>query len=89
MSLAKQVKQETVEEFRVHDEDTGSTEVQVALLTRRIDNLSEHLRTHSHDYHSRRGLLQMVGQRRRLLEYLNKTDIDRYRSLISRLSLRR
>ncbi len=82
-------KQETVEEFRLHDSDTGSTEVQVALLTRRVSELSDHMRAHRHDYHSRRGLLMMVGQRRRLLEYLNRTDVNRYRSLISRLGLRR
>ncbi|MFQ5873360.1 MAG: 30S ribosomal protein S15 [Dehalococcoidia bacterium] len=87
--MDREVEQKTVEEFRVHDTDTGSSEVQVALLTRRINNLSEHLRTHRHDHHSRRGLLQMVGQRRRLLEYLNRMDVDRYRSLIDRLNLRR
>ena len=87
--MDREVKQKTVEEFRVHDTDSGSSEVQVALLTRRISSLSGHLRTHRHDHHSRRGLLQMVGQRRRLLEYLNRTDVDRYRSLIDRLNLRR
>lgn len=87
--MDKQVKRETVEEFKLHDSDTGSSEVQVALLTRRIATLSDHMRAHRHDYHSRRGLLMMVGQRRRLLEYLNGTDANRYRSLISRLGLRR
>ena len=87
--MDKQVKQETVEEFKLHDSDTGSSEVQVALLTRRIATLSDHMRAHRHDYHSRRGLQMMVGQRRRLLEYLNGTDVNRYRSLISRLGLRR
>ena len=82
-------KQETVEEFKLHDSDTGSTEVQVALLTRRIATLSDHMRVHRHDYHNQRGLLMMVGERRRLLEYLNRTDVNRYRSLISRLGLRR
>ncbi|MFI5099923.1 MAG: 30S ribosomal protein S15, partial [Actinomycetes bacterium] len=69
--------------------DTGSPEVQVALLTKRISDLTEHLKLHKHDHHSRRGLLLLVGQRRRLLQYLQKTDIQRYRSLIERLGLRR
>lgn len=82
-------KEQTIQEYRTHDEDTGSPEVQVAVLTRRIAHLTEHLRTHKHDYHSRRGLLKMVGKRRRLLNYLQKNDVERYRSLISRLGLRR
>lgn len=82
-------KEETIREFRTHEGDTGSPEVQVAILTRRIAHLTEHLREHKHDYHSRRGLLKMVGKRRRLLKYLQKKDVERYRALISRLGLRR
>ncbi len=78
-----------IEEYATHDEDTGSPEVQVALLTTRIQHLTEHLREHKHDFHSRRGLLKMVGRRRRLLKYLQKKDVERYRTLISRLGLRR
>jgi small subunit ribosomal protein S15 len=82
-------KEETIREHRTHEGDTGSPEVQVAVLTRRIAHLTEHLREHKHDYHSRRGLLKMVGKRRRLLKYLQKKDIERYRALIARLGLRR
>lgn len=82
-------KEETIQEYRTHEEDTGSPEVQVAVLSKRISHLTEHLREHKHDYHSRRGLLQMVGKRRRLLKYLQKNDVERYRSLIARLGLRR
>jgi len=82
-------KQEVIESVRMHENDTGSPEVQVALLTNRINHLTEHLRTHSHDYHSRRGLLKMVGQRRNLLAYLQKKDVERYRALIAQLGLRR
>ena len=82
-------KAETIREHRNHDGDTGSPEVQVAVLTRRIAHLTEHLREHKHDYHSRRGLLKMVGKRRRLLKYLQKKDVERYRALIARLGLRR
>ncbi len=78
-----------IEEFGQHDSDTGSPEVQVALLTERINHLTEHLREHKHDHHSRRGLLMMVGQRRRLLNYLRRQDVGRYRTLIARLGLRR
>lgn len=78
-----------IEEFGMHDSDTGSPEVQVALLTERINDLTEHLRVHSGDHHSRRGLLMMVGKRRRLLNYLRRQDVERYRSLISKLGLRR
>ena len=81
--------QATIEEFGQHDSDTGSPEVQIALLTQRIDQLTEHLRVHQHDHHSRRGLLMMVGKRRRLLNYLRHQDVERYRSLIGRLGLRR
>jgi small subunit ribosomal protein S15 len=86
---AVQDKQEIIGEHRTHDGDTGSPEVQVAVLTRRIAHLTEHLREHKHDYHSRRGLLKMVGKRRRLLKYLQKKDVDRYRALIAKLGLRR
>ena len=82
-------KQEIIREHATGEGDTGSPEVQVAVLTQRIRHLTEHLRTHKHDYHSRRGLLQMVGKRRRLLKYLQKKDVERYRSLIARLGLRR
>ncbi|NND03058.1 MAG: 30S ribosomal protein S15 [Acidimicrobiia bacterium] len=78
-----------VEEFGSHEKDTGTPEVQIALLTERINHLTEHLRTHKKDHHSRRGLLMMVGKRRRLLAYLRNQDVERYRSLIARLGLRR
>lgn len=89
MPLATDVKNEIIAEYATHEGDTGSPEVQVALLTRRIADLTEHLKTHKHDHHSRRGLLLLVGQRRRLLKYVAKKDINRYRSLIERLGLRR
>ena len=82
-------KQETIQEHRTHEGDTGSPEVQVAVLTKRISHLTDHLRTHKHDFHSRRGLLKLVGKRRRLLKYLQKKDVERYRALIARLGLRR
>ena len=82
-------KEQTIKEHGTHEGDTGSPEVQVAVLTRRIAHLTEHLREHKHDYHSRRGLLKMVGKRRRLLKYLQKKDVERYRALIARLGLRR
>ncbi|HVM20053.1 MAG TPA: 30S ribosomal protein S15 [Egibacteraceae bacterium] len=82
-------KDEIIREYATIDGDTGSPEVQVALLTARINHLTEHLRTHKKDHHSRRGLLQLVGRRRRLLAYLQKNDVERYRSLIGRLGLRR
>jgi small subunit ribosomal protein S15 len=80
---------ETIAQYQVHDKDTGSPEVQVALLTARINHLTEHLRVHAKDHHSRRGLLVMVGQRRRLLNYLKKNQLKRYRTLNERLGLRR
>ncbi len=80
---------ELVSEFGAHDTDTGSPEVQVAVLTERIQHLTGHLKTHKHDHHSRRGLLKMVGKRRRLLKYLRNQDVDRYRRLIASLGLRR
>jgi len=82
-------KKETIEKFRKNETDTGSPEVQVALLTERINQLTEHFKVHAKDHHSRRGLLKMVGQRRRLLTYLKKKDIGRYRGLIQSLGLRR
>jgi small subunit ribosomal protein S15 len=78
-----------VAEYGTHESDTGSPEVQVALLTERITHLTEHLRDHKHDHHSRRGLLMMVGKRRRLLDYLRRQDVERYRALIAKLGLRR
>jgi small subunit ribosomal protein S15 len=87
--LTKDQRQQLIVEHRRSDTDTGSPEVQVAVLTRRIQELTEHLRTHGKDHHSRRGLLQMVGRRRRLLDYLRRVDIERYRALIQRLGLRR
>ena len=89
MALLKELKSELIGEHRRSDADTGSPEVQVALLTKRIEQLTEHLRTHKADHHSRRGLLQMVGKRRRLLDYLRREDVERYRALIQRLGLRR
>lgn len=82
-------KDELIKEYAIYEGDTGSPEVQVALLTTRINHLTEHLKVHKKDHHSRRGLLQMVGRRRRLLAYLAKNDVERYRSLIQRLGLRR
>lgn len=82
-------KQEIIESVRMHEGDTGSPEVQVALLTNRINHLTEHLKVHTQDHHSRRGLLMMVGQRRNLLAYLQKKDVERYRALIAQLGLRR
>jgi len=79
----------TITEHRLHETDTGSPEVQVALLTERINHLTEHLKVHKKDHHSRRGLLMLVGQRRRLLDYLGRNDVERYRALIAKLGLRR
>jgi small subunit ribosomal protein S15 len=87
--LSAEVKSEIFAEYATNEGDTGSPEVQIALMTRRINDLNEHLKVHQHDHHSRRGLLLLVGRRRRLLTYLRKTDINRYRSLIERLGLRR
>lgn len=89
MALSTEQKKSILTEYGVHDSDTGSPEAQVALLTKRISDLTEHLKVHKHDHHSRRGLLLMVGRRRRLLNYLTDVDIERYRSLIQRLGLRR
>ena len=89
MSISVTQKQEIVKEYQRSEGDTGSPEVQVALLSARIENLTDHFKTHSHDHHSRQGLLKMVSQRRSLLDYLKGKDLERYRSLISRLGLRR
>ena len=89
MALSTEQKKTILSEYGVHDTDTGSAEAQVALLSKRIADLTEHLKQHKHDHHSRRGLFLLVGQRRRLLGYLQDIDIERYRSLIERLGLRR
>lgn len=87
--MTKEEKQAIMAEYATHEGDTGSPEVQVAVLTKRINDLTEHLKNHKKDHHSRRGLLMMVGHRRNLLAYLQKTDIERYRSLIARLGIRK
>lgn len=89
MALQTERKNEIIAEFKKHESDTGSPEVQIALLTERINELTDHLRSHRHDHHSRRGLLKLVGQRRRLLAYLSKKDVERYRATITRLGLRK
>ncbi len=89
MALTTEEKKQVLTEYGLHETDTGSPEAQVALLTKRIVGLTEHLKEHKHDHHSRRGLLLLVGRRRRLLKYLQQVDINRYRSLIERLGLRR
>lgn len=89
MALDSALKKQIMTDYATVENDTGSPEVQVAMLTRRITDLTEHLKMHKHDHHSRRGLLLLVGQRRRLLNYLKDTDIERYRSLVERLGLRR
>lgn len=89
MGLATDKKQEIINKYRLHDSDTGSPEVQIAILNERINYLTEHLKTHKKDHHSRRGLLKMVGQRRGLLNYLYDKDIQRYRAIIERLGLRK
>lgn len=87
--MDKKKKNEIIEAYKLHDSDTGSAEVQIAILTERINHLNEHLKIHKKDHHSRRGLLKMVGQRRGLLNYLSKKDIQRYRAIIDRLGLRK
>ncbi|MFD1504179.1 30S ribosomal protein S15 [Georgenia yuyongxinii] len=89
MALAADVKQSIIAEYATHEGDTGSPEVQIAMLSQRIKDLTEHFKTHKHDHHSRRGLMLLIGQRKRLLAYLAAEDIERYRSLIARLGLRR
>lgn len=79
----------TIAEYRLHETDTGSPEVQIALLTERINHLTQHMKEHKHDFHTQRGLLMLVGRRRRLLDYVKKNDVERYRALIARLGLRR
>jgi small subunit ribosomal protein S15 len=88
MPLQPEIKSQIIEEHQTHEGDTGSSEVQIAILTQRIRDLTEHLKVNKHDYHSRRGLLKMVGQRRRMLRYLNRTSPERYRALIEKLGLR-
>ncbi|MEW6044921.1 MAG: 30S ribosomal protein S15 [Bacillota bacterium] len=89
MPLNKEVKENLIQEFRRHEGDTGSPEVQIALLTQRINDLTEHLKVHRKDFHSRRGLYKLIGQRRGLLNYLERSDVQRYRELVERLGLRR
>ncbi|MFM1650866.1 30S ribosomal protein S15 [Brevibacillus sp. B_LB10_24] len=89
MAITQERKTQLINEFRTHESDTGSPEVQIAILTENINNLNEHLRTHKKDHHSRRGLLKMVGQRRNLLNYLKNQDVARYRTLVDKLGLRR
>ena len=89
MSTTKQEKTNLISEYRTHDGDTGSPEVQIALLSNRITYLNEHFKTHAKDHHSRRGLLKLVGRRRRLLDYLKKIDLQRYRTIIDKLGIRK
>lgn len=89
MALQRAQKDDIITGFRTHESDTGSPEVQIALLTERINGLTGHLREHKHDHHSRRGLLKLVGRRRRLLAYLSEKDVERYRATIARLGLRK
>lgn len=87
--MDKVKKEEIIQTYAMHEGDTGSPEVQIALLTERINHLTEHLKTHAHDHHSRRGLLKMVGRRRALLDYLTRIDIERYRTIIKKLNIRK
>lgn len=89
MAQTKEQREQVIRDYRTHDSDTGSADVQVALLTHRINDLTGHFKTHLKDHHGRRGLLKMVGQRRRLLDYLKRHDVDRYRQLIERLGIRK
>ena len=89
MRLSQDKKKSLIEQFKVHEGDTGSPEVQIAILTERINNLTEHLKKHRHDFHTQRGLLKLVGQRRRQLAYLNNKDVQRYRAVLSKLGLRK
>ena len=89
MAFSSEAKGQIIEDYRVHDTDTGSAEVQVALLTHRILQLTEHFKDHKQDHHSRRGLLKLVGRRRRLLDYMKKQDFERYRTAIDRLGIRK
>lgn len=89
MAMEKDKKQELIGEYKIHESDTGSPEVQIALLSERIKYLTDHFKTHKKDHHSRRGLLQMVGRRRRLLDYLKSKNVDRYKGIIEKLGLRK
>ena len=89
MAITQERKNELIQEFRTHESDTGSPDIQIAILTEEINNLNEHLRTHKKDHHSRRGLYKMVGRRRNLLKYLRENDVQRYRDLLAKLGLRR
>jgi small subunit ribosomal protein S15 len=89
MPLAADAKSRVITQFRIHETDTGSPEVQIALLSQRIEYLTEHFKIHKKDHHSRRGLLKLVGQRRRLLDYLKRSDVERYRTVVSSLNLRK
>jgi small subunit ribosomal protein S15 len=89
LSTTKEQKTNLISEYRTHDSDTGSPEVQIALLSNRINYLTEHFKSHAKDHHSRRGLLKLVGRRRRLLDYLKQTDLERYRTVIERLGIRK
>jgi small subunit ribosomal protein S15 len=89
MATAKEVKEEIVENYRQHESDTGSSQVQIALLTKRITELTEHFKVHKKDHHSRRGLLKLVSQRRKLLDYLKRKDIEQYHEIVSKLGLRK
>ena len=89
MALTTEQKKEILGQYGLHDSDTGSPEAQVAMLSKRISDLTEHLKVHRHDHHSRRGLLLLVGRRKRLLKYIERVDVERYRTLIGRLGLRR
>ena len=89
MSTTKEQKSDLINQYRVHDTDTGSPEVQIALLSNRITYLTEHFKTHAKDHHSRRGLMKLVGRRRRLLDYLKNVDVERYRSIIDKLNIRK
>jgi small subunit ribosomal protein S15 len=89
LSLTREKKSEIIESYRVHQTDTGSPEVQIAILSRRIEYLTEHFKTHQKDHHSRRGLMQLVGKRRRLLDYLKTNDVERYKEVIQRLGIRK
>lgn len=89
MAIDHEAKRATIDEYQMHESDTGSPEVQIALLTQRINHLTEHLKEHKKDHHSRRGLYKMIGRRRGLLNYLQKKDVERYRTVVERLGLRR
>jgi len=89
MTMSREQKNEIIDQYKAHETDTGSPEVQIALLTSRINHLTEHLKFHKNDHHSRRGLMKMVGRRRRLLDYLRQIDINRYRTILEKLNLRK